>query len=60
LKEKLNYSMKQTEQNTCSDEYFLLSVRDWEIDCGKEFTEDSYAANTQHDQQADRSFESNS
>jgi hypothetical protein len=52
--------MKQTEQNTCSDEYFLLSVRDWEIDCGKEFTEDSYAANTQHDQQADRSFESNS
>jgi len=49
--------MKQTEQNTYSDEYSLLSVKDWEIDCGKEFTEDSYTANTQHDQQADHFFE---
>lgn len=51
--------MNQTKQNTYSDEYSLLRVQDWEIDCGKEFIEDSYAANTQHDQQADHSFESN-
>jgi hypothetical protein len=48
--------MNQTEKNT-NDEYSLLSVREWEIDYGEEFTEDSYTANTQRDQQADHFYE---
>lgn len=36
-----------------NDEYSLLSVREWEIDYGEEFTEDSYTANTQRDQRVD-------
>ena len=44
--------MNTSDQNT---EYEILSVQDWEIEGCEDFTEDSFEANTQHDQQVDQS-----
>jgi hypothetical protein len=46
--------MNTSDQNT---EYEHLSIQPWEIEGAEEFNGDSFEANTQHDQQADQSYE---
>jgi hypothetical protein len=46
--------MNSNLQNT---EYEILSVQPWEIEGAEELSDGPFEANTQHDQQADQSYE---